>query len=105
MWNSERIFNHQITKLKITTKLRINSSTQQNFILRSPIIFLTQFFKKNHYKFYLPRYIFKKKIFSFWKPNEIRQSLMDRKKQIFTYKLVFNQRISLLTIYIFLYQN
>jgi hypothetical protein len=71
----------------------LNSTTTQSFILRSPIIFLTQFIIKNYHHQLLPKYIFKKKIFSFLKPNEVKQALMERKRQIFSYKLVFNRKI------------
>lgn len=70
----------------------LSTRSSQHFTLRSPIMFLTQFFIKNTLQNLIPKFIFKKKIFSFLKPNEVRQALMNRKKQLFTYKLVFNQK-------------
>ena len=67
--------------------------SSQHFTLKSPIMFLVQFFMKNAAQSLIPKFLFKKKIFSFLKINEVRQALMDRKKQIFTYKLVFNQKV------------
>jgi len=39
-----------------------------------------------------PKFNLKKTIFSFLKPNEIRQSLMDRKKHFYSYKIIFKQK-------------
>jgi hypothetical protein len=77
----------------LNKRLHLNSLTGQPFILKSPIIFLTQFLVKSYHRQSLPKYIFKKKIFSFLKPNEVKQALMERKRQIFSYKLVFNRKV------------
>ena len=100
---SFRLSNYYPNTLKVHTNLVIEgvksvypsltTRSSQNFTLRSPIMFLTQFFVKNTLQNIIPKFIFKKKIFSFLKPNEVRQALMNRKKQIFTYKLVFNQKV------------
>jgi hypothetical protein len=79
--------------LTLNKRLHLNSLTGQPFILKSPIIFLTQFLVKSYHHQSLPKYIFKKKIFSFLKPNEVKQALMERKRQIFSYKLVFNRKV------------
>jgi hypothetical protein len=55
-------------------------------------MFLMQFVIKTHSYPNLTKYSFKKKFYSFLKLNEVRQALMDRKKFIFSYKLLFNQK-------------
>lgn len=77
----------KINKPKLLTK------TNHTFILKSPIIFFSKTLLNNQNKTQIPKFIFKKTIFSFVKPNEIRQSLMDRKKQFFFYKTLFNHKI------------
>ena len=87
--NNFRFLSQSPTRQSISLCTR----SSQHFTLKSPIMFLVQFFMKNASQSLIPKFLFKKKIFSFLKPNEVRQALMDRKKQIFTYKLVFNQKV------------
>ena len=80
------------SQIKNTPSIR--TKTSQSFILKSPIMFFTQLFLKSNSQHNLTKFNFKKKIFSFLKPNEAKQALMDRKKYIFSYKLLFNQKIT-----------
>jgi hypothetical protein len=73
--------------------IQIKTKSNQAFILKSPIMFFKQFFLKNSFKTLLKKFIFKKTIFSFYKPNEIRRNLMNFKKKFFTYNLIFNDKI------------
>lgn len=87
-----------LSKIKINKspkniiKPKLITKTNYTFILKSPIIFFSKTLLNNQNKIQIPKFIFKKTIFSFVKPNEIRQSLMDRKKQFYFYKILFNQK-------------
>jgi hypothetical protein len=71
-----------LSKIKKISPLKLKTRSNHYFILKTPIMFFTQFFLKNKNKFYVPKFTFKKKIFSFLKLNEARQSLLDKKKNI-----------------------
>lgn len=84
----------KVNKLpKIINKVKLVTKVNYSFILKSPIIFFSKTILNHQNKPQIPKFIFKKTIFSFLKPNEIRQSLMDRKKQFYFYKTLFNQKI------------
>jgi hypothetical protein len=40
------------------------------------------------------KYIFKKKLYSFLYPNEVRNSLLTKKKNFIFYKLIFNKKLT-----------
>lgn len=63
--------------------------TNKNFTFKNFGMFLntlTFFAQKNPFTY---KFLFKKKIFSFLYPNEVRNALMNRKKRITFYKLVY----------------
>ena len=63
--------------------------TDKNFIFKNFGMFLTSFMLFNQKKPFTYKYLFKKKIFSFLYPNEVRNALMARKKRIVFYQLVY----------------
>lgn len=63
--------------------------TGKNFIFKNFGIFLTSFMLFNQKNPFTYKYLFKKKIFSFLYPNEVRNALMARKKRIVFYQLVY----------------
>jgi hypothetical protein len=75
--------------LKKRTHPYIRPRTGKNFIFKNFGIFLTSFIFLNQKKPFSYKYLFKKKIFSFLYPNEVRNSLMARKKRITFYQLVY----------------
>ena len=66
--------------------------TGKNFIFKNFGIFLTSFMLFNQKKPFTYKYLFKKKIFSFLYPNEVRNALMARKKRIVFYQLVYKAK-------------
>lgn len=73
-------------------KVKLFTRSHQSFILKSFLVFFSKLLIKNTYQTQLPRFKFKKKIFSFFKPNEVRQTLLNQKKNFFLYKTIFKQR-------------
>jgi hypothetical protein len=73
-------------------KVKLFTRSHQPFILKSFLVFFSKLLIKNTYQTQLPRFKFKKKIFSFFKPNEVRQTLLNQKKNFFLYKTIFKQR-------------
>lgn len=67
----------------------IRPRTNKNFIFRNFGVFLTTLILFNQKKPFSYKYLFKKKIFSFLYPNEVRNTLMIKKKKIVFYKLVY----------------
>jgi hypothetical protein len=65
--------------------ISLRTRSKQSFILKSPIMFFKQFFLKNSLKKSIPKFMFKKTIFSFFKPNEVRRNLMNLKKKNSSY--------------------
>ena len=75
--------------LKTDLPFHMSSRTDKNFIFKNFGIFLTSFIFLNQKKPFTYKYLFKKKIFSFLYPNEVRNSLMARKKKIVFYQLIY----------------
>ena len=73
-------------------KVQLFTRSRQPFILKSFLIFFSKLIIKNIHQTQLPKFIFKKKIFAFFKPNEVRQTLLNQKKNFFFYKTIFNQK-------------
>ena len=67
----------------------LNSRTSKSFSFRNIGVFLwsqkKHFFKKNT----ILRFMFKKKIYSFLFPNEVRKSIMNRRKAFKSYRFVY----------------
>ena len=75
----------QVFELNPTLQTR----TKKNFTFKNLGMFLnalTFFNQKNPFTY---KFLFKKKIFSFLFPNEVRNSIMNRKKRITFYRLVY----------------
>jgi hypothetical protein len=83
--------NHKVIQSIFQTKLcsRIN----QPLIMRSSIMFFTKILYPKQRTPYTYKYTFKKKLFSFLYPNEVRNSLMAKKKQFIFYKLIFSKNL------------
>jgi hypothetical protein len=62
--------------------------------MSSVIIFFTKILYPTQKFPYSFKYIFKKKLFSFLYPNEVRNSLLFKKKQFIFYKLIFNKKLN-----------
>jgi len=77
----------------------IKPRTGKNFIFKNFGMFLASFNLSNQYNPFTYKFLFKKKIFSFVFPNEVRNSLMNRKKRITFYKLVYKLKHSPKTSY------
>lgn len=73
-------------------KVKLFTRSHQSFILKSFLVFFSKLLIKNTYQTQLPRFKFKKRIFSFFKPNEVRQTLLNQKKNFFLYKTIFKQK-------------
>ena len=78
--------------LKGETLPHMQPRTDKNFIFKNFGIFLTSFIFFNQKKPFTYKYLFKKKIFSFLYPNEVRNTLMARKKKIVFYQLVYKMK-------------
>ena len=66
--------------------------TDKNFIFKNFGMFLTAFTLFNQKNPFTYKYMFKKKIFSFLYPNEVRNALMARKKRIVFYQLIYKTK-------------
>ena len=75
----------------LNNPLRLHSRINKPFILNSSIMFFTKLLFKTKQKPYNFKFIFKKKLFSFLYPNEVRNALLHKKKQFVFYKLIFNK--------------
>lgn len=73
----------------VNTNCTLTPRTAKNFIFKNIGMFLHHHTITSRHKPFNYKYFFKKKIFSFLYPNEVRNSLMNRKKKIIFYKLVF----------------
>lgn len=78
-----------VVALRESLPLHMRSRTDKSFIFKNFGIFLTSFMFFNQSKPFTYKYLFKKKIFSFLYPNEVRNSLMARKKKIVFYQLIY----------------
>jgi len=78
-----------------TQALKINTRVNQPFILKSFLLFFTKLRKNLSFQYKISKFSFKKLFFSFFKLNEVRQSLIDSKKRFFFYKILFQQRFFL----------
>lgn len=82
--NQNRLIN-QLTKTASVWRERIQPQiiprTGKNFIFKNFGIFLTSQTLFNQSNPFTYKYLFKKKLFSFLYPNEVRNSLMNRKKK------------------------
>lgn len=74
------------------TNPTIKPRTKKNFIFKNFGAFLTSLTLFNQKKPFTYKYLFKKKIFSFLYPNEVRNALMARKKKIMFYQLVYKTK-------------
>jgi hypothetical protein len=75
-------------------KMRLCSRINKPFIMNSSIMFFTKILYPIQRKPYTYKYIFKKKLFSFIFPNEVRNALLAKKKQFIFYKLIFNKSLT-----------
>ena len=90
-------FAHDVTRVRNTSTFidydhkapLLIPRTKKNFIFKNFGMFLNSFLFLNQRNPYTYKYHFKKKIFSFLYPNEVRNYLMNRKKRIIFYKLVY----------------
>jgi hypothetical protein len=78
-----------------TQALKINTRVNQSFILKSFLLFFIKLRKNLFFQYKISKFSFKKIFFSFFKLNEVRQSLIDSKKRFFFYKILFQQRFFL----------
>ena len=67
----------------------VQTRTRKNFTFKSTGMFLNALTYSNQKNPFTYKFLFKKKLFSFLYPNEVRNSLMNRKKRITFYKLVY----------------
>jgi len=67
----------------------VQTRTRKNFTFKSTGMFLNTLTYSNQKNPFTYKFLFKKKLFSFLYPNEVRNSLMNRKKRITFYKLVY----------------
>lgn len=67
----------------------IKTRTCKNFTFKNTGMFLNALTYTNQKNPFTYKFLFKKKLFSFLYPNEVRNSLMNRKKRITFYKLVY----------------
>ena len=70
--------------------ITLRARSKQAYTFQNLGMFLNALTLRNQRNPFTYKYIFKKKIFSFLYPNEVRNALMNRKKKITTYKLVYN---------------
>ena len=81
-------------KLRYKKKsMSLKTRSNQTFTLKSPIMFFKQFVLKSSFRKQTPKFVFKKLVFSFFKPNEVRRNLMNLKKKFHIYNLVFREKI------------
>jgi len=73
-----------------TKSLSMLSRSKQPYTFKNVGMFLNALTFRNQRNPFTYKFLFKKKIFSFLYPNEVRNALMNRKKRITLYKLVFN---------------
>ena len=66
----------------------IHTRTRKNLVFKNIGMFLNALTFSNQKNPFTYKFIFKKKLFSFLYPNEVRNSLMNRKKRITFYKLI-----------------
>ena len=71
--------------------LHLYSRIGKPFILNSSLMFFTKMIFKTKNKPFNYKYMFKKKLFSFLYPNEVRNALLYKKKQFVFYKLIFDK--------------
>jgi hypothetical protein len=82
---------HQTINFKLRVKsATVRSRTKQAYIFQNLGMFLNSLSLRNQKNPFTYKYVLKKKIFSFLYPNEVRNALMNRKKKITSYKLLFN---------------
>ena len=67
----------------------MQTRTRKNFTFKSIGMFINALTYSNQKNPFTYKFLFKKKLFSFLYPNEVRNSLMNRKKRITFYKLVY----------------
>ena len=67
----------------------VRTRTRKNFTFKNIGMFLNALTLTNQKNPFTYKFLFKKKLFSFLYPNEVRNSLMNRKKRITFYKLVY----------------
>ena len=71
--------------------IHLYSRINKPFILNSSLMFFTKMIFKTKNKPFNYKYMFKKKLFSFLYPNEVRNALLYKKKQFVFYKLIFDK--------------
>jgi len=81
---------HQVTDY--SEKVKLITRTRLNFTLRAPIMFFTKLLLHNNKNPYTYKYVFKKKLFSFLYPNQVRNALLVRKKKLMFYRLVYKTK-------------
>ena len=70
----------------------VTTRTRKSFIFKNTGMFLNALTYSNQKNPFTYKFLFKKKLFSFLYPNEVRNSLMNRKKRITFYKLVYKYK-------------
>lgn len=70
----------------------VRSRTGKSFIFKKFGLFLNSFVLFNQKKPFTYKYRFKKKMFTFLYPNEVRNKLMARKRRIVFYRLIYKRK-------------
>ena len=77
----------------VVTSPLLRTRTNISFILKPYVQFFNRLILRNPIKPYTYKFMFKKKLYSFLYPNQVRNTLLSRKKKITFYKLVYKTRI------------
>lgn len=81
------------TPRHVTTSPLLQTRTNINFVLKPYIQFFNRLVLRNPIRPYTYKYMFKKKLYSFLYPNQVRNALLSRKKKITFYKLVYKTKL------------
>lgn len=77
----------------VVTSPRLQTRTNINFVLKPYLQFFNRLLLRNPGQPYAYKYMFKKKLYSFLYPNQVRNALLSRKKKITFYKLVYKTKL------------
>ena len=77
----------------VVTSPLLRTRTNINFILKPYLQFFNRLVLRNSTKPYTYKFMFKKKLYSFLYPNQVRNALLSRKKKITFYKLVYKTKL------------
>ena len=78
----------KINPIAIQT-IKLNSRTKKPFIFRNIGMFIWSQKKSFYKKFSKTKFLFKKKIYSFLFPNEVRKAIMNRRKAFKSYRFIY----------------